>query len=336
MLVECLKPWRVYVPSDAADPIVQFNLRGGVDLQERDTPGGDGTPIIVDPGCGAVFEIPDGRWGWDVNTISDERFTDAAGVAIPVVVERHLAMACPSCGRLSDHLSEPVDAVPLAQYDRDQADEKLERELGVRLDQLSDDIVAVLRNGVPSHASPTLEALKRDWTSRGWPTAGLDRWHLLDALYGWSTESAVALSAATAKTIVGMKAHANSGMQWTSYDIGFDGVSASAVPVLVECVYSTWGANAPGTNSTSTTARQSGGRALTAGFTNGKNWTTEPTTLTSLGDQGETLLTPNGGRMPFRFELGKEPDCALAEGFAIRCTAPAAVNVRAIQAGKRC
>lgn len=144
-------------------------------------------------------------------------------------------------------------------------------------------------------------------------------------IYNCNSEGAIALSAATARSIVGVRAHANSGLLIKDLHVSFDGVTASAVPVLVELMYSTWGANSPGTNSTSTTARQRGGRVLAAGFTCGKTWTTEPTTLTLIK---EFLLTPNGGALFYQFPLGDEPDCALAEGFVLRCNAPAAVNVR--------
>lgn len=150
----------------------------------------------------------------------------------------------------------------------------------------------------------------------------------MDSIYGCTTEGAVALSAATAKTIIGAKAHANSGLDLLGFRIAFDGVTATAVPVLIEAMYCTWGANSPGTNSTSTTVRQGGGRVLTAGFTSGKTWTTEPTTLTLLPGE-EILLTPNAGTLIYDYVLGRDYDAALAEGFAIRCTAPATVNVRA-------
>lgn len=143
--------------------------------------------------------------------------------------------------------------------------------------------------------------------------------------YSCQTEGAVALSAATAKSIVGAKAHANSGLQLKGFLVAFDGVTASAVPVLIELCYCTFGANSPGTNSTSTTPRQTYGRALTAGFTSGKTWTTEPTTITVLK---EFLLAPDKGVIAYQWPLGQEPDCALGEGFVIRCTAPATVNVR--------
>lgn len=151
--------------------------------------------------------------------------------------------------------------------------------------------------------------------------------------YECSTEGAVALVAATAKTVLGVKAHANSGLVITGFEISFDGVSASAVPVLVELCYATWATNSPGTNSTSTTPRQSAGRVMTAGFTSGKTWTAEPTVLTVLRDR---LIRPDGSLLIYDFPLGKEFDCALAEGFAFRCTAPAAVNVRGVATVQRC
>jgi hypothetical protein len=68
------------------------------------------------------------------------------------------------------------------------------------------------------------------------------------------------------------------------------------------------------------------GRALTAGFTSGKTWSTEPTTITVLK---EFLLPADKGVIVESFPLGTEPDTALGEGLCIRCNAPAAVNVRA-------
>lgn len=152
-------------------------------------------------------------------------------------------------------------------------------------------------------------------------------------LYTGVTGGAIALAAATAKSVLGAKAHANSGLLLCYTEIGFDGVTASAIPVLVELCYCTFGANAPGTNSTSVTPLQKNGRVLTAGFTMGKNWTTEPTTISVLD---EKLLTPNGGLVIYDFVLGKEPDTALGEGFCIRCTAPAIVNLRGTMEVSRC
>jgi hypothetical protein len=154
-------------------------------------------------------------------------------------------------------------------------------------------------------------------------------------IYTGVTGGAVALSAATAKTIIGFKAHANSGLLLRKYKVAFDGVTASAVPVLVEICYCTYATNGPGTNSTSITPLQEGGRVLTVGATAAKAWTngSGPTVETVLN---EFLLTPNGGVVFYDYPLGDESDSALAEGFTIRCTAPATVNVRASMSVSRC
>ena len=129
--------------------------------------------------------------------------------------------------------------------------------------------------------------------------------------------------AATAKTVIAAKAHANSGLQLKSYEFGFDGVTASAVPVLVELVYITF---ATAGTATATTPRQAYGRALAAGFTSFKNYTAEPTVVTPIE---EFLLTPNAGLVINPIPAGQEPDAALNEGLGFRLTAPAGVNVRA-------
>ena len=147
------------------------------------------------------------------------------------------------------------------------------------------------------------------------------------------TGGAIALSAATAKTILGAKSGSAFSLDLQHVDVGFDGVTPSAVPVLVELCACTFGANAPGTNSTSVTPAQKYGRQTTPGFTAGKNWTTEPTTITVIEEQ---LLTPAGGIVKWQYPFGSSPDSALAEGFAIRCTAPASVNVRAWMDLERC
>jgi hypothetical protein len=152
---------------------------------------------------------------------------------------------------------------------------------------------------------------------------------------GWSivTGGAVALSAATAKSILGARAHANSALDLQLIRVAFDGVTASAVPVLVELCACTFATNGPGTNSTSVTPVLNYGRSTTAGWTAAKNWTTEPTVITVMK---ELLLTPNGGVIVYDFPLGQSPDSPLNEGFLIRCTAPATVNVRATMAFERC
>jgi hypothetical protein len=85
--------------------------------------------------------------------------------------------------------------------------------------------------------------------------------------YGINSQGAVALSAATARSILGVKGNAAFGVDWLGYRIGFDGVTASAVPVLVELCYCTFATNSPGTNSTSVTVDTLYGRAIASGFT---------------------------------------------------------------------
>lgn len=152
-------------------------------------------------------------------------------------------------------------------------------------------------------------------------------------VYTAVTGGEVSLSSATAKTVLGVKAHANSGLLLAGWEVSFDGTSATAEPVLVEICYCTWASNSPGTNSTSVTPTQELGRVLTAGFTAGKNWTAEPTVLTVLRERS---IPAYGGVVLYDYPLGTEPDSALAEGFAIRCTAPAAVSVRATMRVSRC
>lgn len=154
--------------------------------------------------------------------------------------------------------------------------------------------------------------------------------------YSCKTEGAVALTAATAKSIIGVKSGAttaNHGVDLKKFQVSFDGVAASAVPVLVEVCLCTFGVNPPGTNSTSTTVVQTYGRLAATGFTSAKTWTTEPTTITVVK---EFLLTPNAGTVFYDWPLGDSPDSALGEGFVIRCTAPAGVNVRATLDFERC
>lgn len=156
---------------------------------------------------------------------------------------------------------------------------------------------------------------------------------MADVVYSAQTGSAVALAAATVKTILGIKSGASFGIQALAFKVGFDGVTSSAVPVLCEFVYITFATNSPGTNSTSVTPAQVCGRVLAHGTTAARAWSAEPTTVTALD---EWLLTPNGGLLDEWIPLGGEADTALGEGLGLRLTAPAIVNVRASIRFKRC
>lgn len=152
--------------------------------------------------------------------------------------------------------------------------------------------------------------------------------------YAATTGAAVALSAATAKTVLCVLCPAQFGIDLLGIEVAFDGVTASAVPVLIEVCSSTAATNStPGTNNTTATVTQSSGRAITAGFTAFYNSTSEPTVLTPFE---RFTLTPNGGLLIYDWPRDSTPDTAVSAGIALRCTAPATVNVNATLKFARC
>lgn len=154
------------------------------------------------------------------------------------------------------------------------------------------------------------------------------------ARYSVSTGAAVALSAATAKTILCVLCPAQFGIDLMGYELAFDGVTASAVPVLVEICYSTAATNStPGTNNTTATVNQISGRSIATGFTGFYNSTSEPTVLTPID---RFTMTPNGGTVLRDYQGPNTPDSAVSNGFVIRCTAPAVVNVNGTLFFERC
>lgn len=154
---------------------------------------------------------------------------------------------------------------------------------------------------------------------------------MTDAGYAVITTADVAVT--TAKSILGVKSHANFGLSLTEVRVSCDGVTASAVPGLIELCYCTFATNSPGTNSTSRTPIQEYGRVIAVGATAASAWSSEPTTVSPIDEQ---RLTPNGGLVIWRYPLGTEPDCAVSEGFVIRATFGASVNLRATMKFRRC
>jgi hypothetical protein len=156
----------------------------------------------------------------------------------------------------------------------------------------------------------------------------------MKAGYSLSTGAAVALAAATAKTVLCALTPAQFGGDLKHLEIAFDGVTASAVPVLIEVCTSTAASNStPGTNNTTGTVNQIYGRSITTGFTGFYGSTTEPTVLTPVY---RLTLTPNGGTIVYDFPSDRTPDWAVSAGLAIRLTAPAVVNVNATMVFERC
>jgi hypothetical protein len=151
--------------------------------------------------------------------------------------------------------------------------------------------------------------------------------------YSAPSGAAVALVAATAKTVIGVVAPAQFGVDFLGYEIALDGATSTAIPPTVEICYCTFATNPPGTSSTTITPQQIYGRAITAGFTAAYNWTAEPTVLTPIATFTEPAFN---GLLVQRFAIGQTPDSAVSNGFAIRITAAAAVNVRPTVYFERC
>lgn len=134
---------------------------------------------------------------------------------------------------------------------------------------------------------------------------------------------------AGAKTILMAIAPATRGLLVVEMGMSFDGVTASAVPALVELVQSTQAtAGTPGTGGAVPTIIQSRGR-VTGGDapTGGANYTAEPTVLTAIR---RWYVTPNNGILVVQFPLGREPECddsgGAVKALGIRINVTAAVN----------
>jgi len=135
-----------------------------------------------------------------------------------------------------------------------------------------------------------------------------------------TTEGELALTAATAKTILQLVAPANQRLAIKGFSVSFDGVSATAEPVQVDLVKQT----TAGTMSAATpVAEQIGLGAEAIQATANKNATAEPTTTDVLRRYN---IHPQTGR-EIRYGLDDEIVMAGGTRVGLRCTAPAGVNV---------
>lgn len=132
---------------------------------------------------------------------------------------------------------------------------------------------------------------------------------------------------AGAKTALMVLPAANSGLLIVEFGISFDGVTASAVPALVELVSSTQaGAGTPtGTPTvTQVRGRVTGGEPPTASG----RYSVEPTTLVR---HKAWYVSPNGGILVMQFPLGREPETddsgGSIKGYGIRVNVSANVNL---------
>lgn len=139
---------------------------------------------------------------------------------------------------------------------------------------------------------------------------------------GYTVESngAIALSAATAKSVLAVISAANSLIRIVEIAACFDGVSGTAVPVTLELCYST---QAGAGTTTAHTIAQVRGATRTVQATAARNYTVEPTVLTVWK---RWLVHPQTGFV-IQFPLGREPECVVtADALILRCTAAATVN----------
>jgi len=142
---------------------------------------------------------------------------------------------------------------------------------------------------------------------------------------GYSVETAgdIALAAATAKTILSIVNAANALHRISEIFVGFDGTSVTNEPVTVELMSST---EATAGTSTTHTIVRGRGPTRTAQATGKRNFTAEPTVLSTYK---RWLVHPQSGIL-IPSPLGREPEQITTAGaYVIRCTAPAAVNVQA-------
>lgn len=130
--------------------------------------------------------------------------------------------------------------------------------------------------------------------------------------------SAVALSAATAKTVVELATGATIDNTLISLDVSFNGVTSTAVPVLVEVI--TTAATGTGTAATPNRVGPNQGRP---------SLTTAKTNLTVEGSTPVVVwswyVPPTSG-FSYLWPLGRELSMGPSKFLGIRCTAPAAVS----------
>ena len=147
--------------------------------------------------------------------------------------------------------------------------------------------------------------------------------------YAVTTGAAFAVTSG-AKTLINLIAPASAAPPTlVEFGVSFDGVTASAVPVLVELCTSTQAtAGTPGTVGTINQIR--GFPAVTAGSTVSGQYTAEPTALNAVK---QWYVPAFMGLFTIQFPLGREPmllgtTSTIMKGLALRVSAPAAVNVR--------
>lgn len=136
-----------------------------------------------------------------------------------------------------------------------------------------------------------------------------------------TSADAVALTAATAKTVLQIATPANLRARVTEISVGFDGVTASNPAVLVELVRQTTAGTA--TAQTPAPIDPAAPASLVSSL---RNHTAEPGSGTVIKSW---RLTPVGGLLVIPFYGDEQPVVGISSWLGIRCTASAVVNVNA-------
>lgn len=135
----------------------------------------------------------------------------------------------------------------------------------------------------------------------------------------------VALVAATAKSVVGVKAAANVVLALLEASVSFDGATSSNAPAVCDFNRSTFATNSPGTSSTSLTpVKRDPGRAETIQATAAHTWTTEPTVLTA---QHSKDVGQFNGLYHYINPFASPHIIVGGQGFCLTITSPNNVNV---------
>src|SRR5262245_22813804 len=143
----------------------------------------------------------------------------------------------------------------------------------------------------------------------------------MTAFQGPATTSEIALSAATAKTVIQLVAATNHRVNLLSWGVYFDGTSATAEPVQVRLLRQT----TAGTMSSLTPTKRDDSLAETLLTSAQHTATAEPT----AGDVLEVKeVHPQSGYEKI-YPFGGEVIIGGGDRLGIECNAPAAVNVRA-------
>lgn len=134
-----------------------------------------------------------------------------------------------------------------------------------------------------------------------------------------TTEAAVALSAATPKTVLQAVAPTNQRLLLKGFSVSFDGVTSTAVPGLVEIVKQ----STAGTSTAGTPVRDGDPGSETIQTTSRKNCTVEPTSTDVLRRYD---VHPQGGGIERVFGLDDHIPIPGGTRLGIRCTFAAGVN----------